>query len=43
MRPPAGAGQETELVAHLTTFRDGVVAETVPYPDPQDALPAAGR
>ena len=30
-------------VANLTTFRDGKVVEMVHYPDPDDALRAAGR
>jgi ketosteroid isomerase-like protein len=34
-------GQE-EIVANLTTFRDGLVVEMVHYPDPADALAAAG-
>lgn len=38
MRP---RGQD-ELVANLTTFRDGKVVEMVHYPDPADALAAAG-
>ena len=29
-------------VANLTTFRDGKVVEMVHYPDPKDALAAAG-
>ena len=33
---------EPELIANLTTFRDGKVIEMVHYPDPQDALAAAG-
>jgi ketosteroid isomerase-like protein len=30
------------VTANLTTFRDGVAIEMVHYPDPQDALAAAG-
>jgi ketosteroid isomerase-like protein len=33
---------EPELVANLTTFRDGKVVEMVHYPNPDDALAAAG-
>ena len=36
-------GQEPgRPVANLTTFRDGKVVEMVHYPDPDDALAAAG-
>ncbi|MCL2769461.1 MAG: nuclear transport factor 2 family protein [Solirubrobacterales bacterium] len=45
MRPLAvdGEGEEVPaLVANLTTFRDGKVIEMVHYPDPRDALAAAG-
>lgn len=43
MRPPAVPGEARTLVANLTTFRDGRVVEMVHYPDPQDAIAAAGR
>jgi ketosteroid isomerase-like protein len=33
---------EPELIANLTTFRDGKVIEMVHYPDPDDARAAAG-
>jgi ketosteroid isomerase-like protein len=33
---------EPELVANLTTFRDGKVVEMVHYPNPDDARAAAG-
>jgi ketosteroid isomerase-like protein len=33
---------EPELVANLTTFRDGKVVEMVHYPSPDDARAAAG-
>ena len=33
---------EPELVANLTTFRDGKVVEMVHYANPDDALAAAG-
>lgn len=42
MRPvPAGDGPP-ELSANVTTFRAGKVIEMVHYPDPDDALAAAG-
>lgn len=34
--------RDGEQVANLTTFKDGKVTEMVHYPDPQDALKAAG-
>lgn len=37
-----GEDGEPELVANLTTFRDGKVVEMVHYPDPDDARAAAG-
>ncbi len=37
-----GEDGEPELVANLTTFRDGKVIEMVHYPDPDDARAAAG-
>jgi ketosteroid isomerase-like protein len=42
MRPPAEEGESVELRANLTTFRDGKVVEMVHYPNPEDALAAAG-
>jgi ketosteroid isomerase-like protein len=42
MRPPAEEGEEAQLSANLTTFRDGKAIEMVHYPNPQDALAAAG-
>jgi ketosteroid isomerase-like protein len=41
MRPMAD-GEPGELSANVTTFRDGKVVEMVHYPDPDDALAAAG-
>jgi ketosteroid isomerase-like protein len=38
---PAAPGAP-RVVANLTTFRDGRVVEMVHYPDPDDALAAAG-
>ena len=37
-----GEGGEPELIANLTTFRDGKVVEMVHYPNPDDARAAAG-
>ena len=37
-----GDDGEPELVANLTTFRDGKVIEMVHYPNPDDARAAAG-
>ena len=37
-----GEDGEPELVANLTTFRDGKVVEMVHYPNPDDARVAAG-
>ena len=37
-----GENGEPELIANLTTFRDGKVIEMVHYPNPADALAAAG-
>jgi ketosteroid isomerase-like protein len=42
MRPPSEGGEPGELSANLTTFRDGKVIEMVHYPNPADALAAAG-
>jgi ketosteroid isomerase-like protein len=42
MRPPAEGGEQSELSANLTTFRDGKVVEMVHYPKPENALAAAG-
>lgn len=43
MRPRAPEeGEPAGLVANLTTFRDGLVVEMVHYPNPEDALSAAG-
>jgi ketosteroid isomerase-like protein len=40
--PPAEDGEPVRLIANLTTFRDGRVVEMVHYPNPEDALAAAG-
>jgi ketosteroid isomerase-like protein len=37
-----GEDGEPELLANLTTFRNGKVVEMVHYPDPADARAAAG-
>jgi ketosteroid isomerase-like protein len=42
LRPPGSPDEPDLLQANLTTFRDGKVVEMVHYPDPQDALAAAG-
>jgi ketosteroid isomerase-like protein len=42
MRPPSEESGQPALSANLTTFRDGKVIELVHYPNPEDALAAAG-
>jgi ketosteroid isomerase-like protein len=42
MRPPSAEGEQAALSANLTTFRDGKVIEMVHFPNPEDALAAAG-
>jgi ketosteroid isomerase-like protein len=42
MRPPSQDGESAALSANLTTFRDGKAVEMVHYPNPEDALAAAG-
>jgi ketosteroid isomerase-like protein len=42
MGPPAPDGGQAWTAANLTTFRDGRVVEMVHYPNPEDALAAAG-
>lgn len=42
MRTPTQPGEQAQLVANLTTFRDGRVIEMVHYPNPEEALAAAG-
>jgi len=42
MRPRTEDGEPGALSANLTTFRDGRAIEMVHYPDPADALAAAG-
>jgi ketosteroid isomerase-like protein len=43
MRPRTSeGGEQAGLIANLTTFRDGLVVEMVHYPNPEDALAAAG-
>ncbi|HEX8976094.1 MAG TPA: nuclear transport factor 2 family protein [Solirubrobacteraceae bacterium] len=39
---PAGDGPPGELVANVTTFRDGKVVEMVHYADPDEARAAVG-
>jgi ketosteroid isomerase-like protein len=42
MRRRTDDGEGSELVATLTTFRDGKAVEMVHYPNPEDAFTAAG-
>jgi ketosteroid isomerase-like protein len=42
VRPPSENGEPTALSANLTTFRNGKAIEMVHYPNPEDALAAAG-
>lgn len=42
LRPSSSEGAQASAVANLTTFRNGQVVEMVHYPDPADALAAAG-
>jgi ketosteroid isomerase-like protein len=42
VRPPSEGAEPAALSANLTTFRDGKAVEMVHYPDPEDALAAAG-
>jgi ketosteroid isomerase-like protein len=42
MRPPPDGEKPVPPVANLTTFREGKVIEMVHYPNPDDALAAAG-
>jgi hypothetical protein len=42
LRRPADGDEPSELIANLTTFRDGKVIEMVHYPDPGDAFAATG-
>ncbi len=42
MRSAADGGGPADLNANLTTFRDGKAIEMVHYPDPAQALAAAG-
>ncbi len=42
MRPLSEDGEPVALSANLTTFRDGKAIEMVHYPDPKNALAAAG-
>jgi ketosteroid isomerase-like protein len=41
-RPSPDDPESNELVANLTTFRNGKVVEMVHYPNPDDARAAAG-
>jgi ketosteroid isomerase-like protein len=42
MRARSETGPGPRLTANVTTFRDGKAIEIVHYPDPEDALAAAG-
>jgi hypothetical protein len=42
MRPRSPGDGATRVVANLTSIRAGKVVEMVHYPDPADALSAAG-
>jgi ketosteroid isomerase-like protein len=42
MRPPPEGDEPAPLIANLTTFRGGKAIEMVHYPNPEDALAAAG-
>ena len=42
MRPPSEDGEQAALSANLATFPDGKAIEMVHYPNPEDALTAAG-
>jgi ketosteroid isomerase-like protein len=42
MRPDSEEGEPAAPAANVTTFRNGKVVEMVHYPDPADALAAAG-
>jgi ketosteroid isomerase-like protein len=42
LRPVSEGGERAAPAANLTTFRNGKVVEMVHYPDPADALAAAG-
>jgi ketosteroid isomerase-like protein len=42
MGVPAPDGEQAWTAANLTTFRDGKVVEIVHFPDPGEALAAAG-
>jgi ketosteroid isomerase-like protein len=42
MRPASDETGPAATAANVTTFRDGKVVEMVHYPDPGDALAAAG-
>jgi ketosteroid isomerase-like protein len=42
MRPPPRGDEPAAAVANLASFRDGKVVEMVAFPNPEDALAAAG-
>jgi len=43
LRPLSPGAEAAAAVANLTTVRDGKVIEMVHYPNPEDALAAAGQ
>ena len=43
LRPSAAPGTSGQLVANLSTFRNGQVIEMVAYPDPEAAIAAAAN
>ncbi|MGA8746032.1 MAG: nuclear transport factor 2 family protein [Solirubrobacterales bacterium] len=42
IRPPSGDGEKAAPIANLTTFRHGKAIEMIHYPEPKEALAAAG-
>jgi ketosteroid isomerase-like protein len=42
MQPKSENGEQAALSANVTTFRDGKAVEMVHFPNPEDALAAAG-
>jgi ketosteroid isomerase-like protein len=42
MQPPPQGANPAQRVANLTTFRNGKVVEMIHFPNPDDALAAAG-
>jgi hypothetical protein len=42
IRPASETGEQAARSANLTTFHDGKAVEMMHYPNPEDALAAAG-